>query len=310
MQELDELINDLDIYSKHELKDNFIRNNENQQGVNILWTDDAYYVLNRIRDKINGHKLHIKLVTILQYFIHQHDKNNDYETCTLNFVNGPPLSVIYPNIPSMEKQVIILSFICELYIKNIITNRPIIMTGKLTWFTFGRVIQTSLTENIKINHWVTNFTESCALNSIIECCNEGSFTDFKPKNKASETNIQETIIRYAYFLSLKIFEECYGEDVLKMEGLMCRAHELNLDILDKKTLKILKGCFSTGRKIPIRIFLVIYYYIKRRNWFSTHDILSDLTKITTLDNSDKIFNNFIMDIYFTLATINISILSL
>ena len=207
----------------------------------ILWTTKSIYTLDKIMEYINNTKLMKPLGYMVRYYINKH-KPDDTETriSTVDKIN-------------IDKDSLILAYICEIYLKK---NRPktkIMISNKLIYRTLGKIFHEIINDNFTYNDWVLNYGEVYMVNMLNEIIVLG-------ENKSNRE-----IINSSYYVTkyiIKLMKD--NNDLLSyMDTLYTHAVSLDITILSNRQIREIMTIMNTPRRVFLRIFLLISQHMIR-----------------------------------------------
>jgi len=261
--------------------DNHSDNNNKFNNITVLWSIETIKTLKNLMNRINTHKLMQPIGHIVRHFI---DKYQPYD-------NEYKIRSIHPISEMADRNILILAYICELYLKKIF-DFDIVISDDLIYLSMGKIIYDISNDLFRYDSWELTYGEVFVINLL-----ENALIS----NNNEHKNYRETITT-AYYISKYIIK--YIEQNPKyfdfVPTLVTRINEVDITILTKNQIKGCLEVLGTKRMLYLRLILVISEYMLHEKTELIIRHIFNLSNISNLSEFEDMLGDMIMEVVITI----------
>lgn len=247
----------------------------------ILWTGETISTLKKIMAYINETKLMPSIGYLVRQYVLSHDKYSEYRIMAIDC-----------DTQDLRKDILILAYICEVYLEKNYEETKLIMTDKLIYRTFGKIISEMIRNTFSYDDWILSFREMYMINLIGETLSP----DYKNQSDLVPEVVRSSYFSIKYLMSLLNHPKSSEPEILySMVVLYLRCEELDLSLFTDRQIKDFLDIIGTKRKLFLKIFIVMSNYMIRRKTALGASWLLDITKLSDLNGLKTMMTDPLME---------------
>lgn len=252
---------------------------------NILWSSESITTLSILMENINNNRLMRPIGHIVRYYIDKHQPYyNEYKIRTIDSIDKK----IDTNL---DKTILILAYICEIYLKKSL-NSDTIITTSMIYLSIGKVIYDVSSELFKYKVTDLSYSETFLINIL---------TEILPAEKTYRYREIITTSYYIFKYIVKYIEYSQDSILSFMASSVVRSNEIDINIFTSNQVRDCLNVLKTKRTLYLRLLLSISEYLLHEDIDLIVDLIFNKTNISNQRQFEDMINDMMIEIIITVT---------